>query len=452
MTQVGAVPVVRVTVVGPAGRADLTVPTGAPVRDLLRPEVLGGRDPAGVTCRSPAGGLLDVDAAVADAGVPDGGVVVVTAGRAPVAGDSRSARRSSAGRRASAGRPARAGLLAGGLVALSGAAALASTGVVRPVAGLSLLALGVALALSGGSSRPGAAPVTAPAVAGAGTGVLVVADRPGWSLLAVTAAAAVAGVAAALARSGRLHATEPLAVWVALSSAAAAVGTLALATGLGPAGVAALVLGIVLPAVRLLPAGVVDVPDDVLLELDRLSVTAWSARETRGRRPRRVRLRRDDVSGTVEHGRRLLVAWAVAASLGTAVLAVVLTSTATQGWARWGTPVLLGCLAVGLPLAARALRESAPRVPLLLGGAACGATLAAIVLPGVTTVTAVPVVVVLVLGALSAAVAASAAGRGWRSVRWARVGDVLEGLAATLALPAALVAAGAVEWARQLVS
>ena len=66
--------------------------------------------------------------------------------------------------------------------------------------------------------------------------------------------------------------------------------------------------------------------------------------------------------------------------------------------------------------------------------------------------TAGGVALAVVLAAVGAAavLVAHAFGRGWRSVRWARVGDGFEGLCVALSLPAALLAAGGWEWFRQL--
>ena len=54
------------------------------------------------------------------------------------------------------------------------------------------------------------------------------------------------------------------------------------------------------PAVSLLPYLVVDVPDEALIDLDRLQNTAWSAREQpRGSRRKRVIVRPDGVAAVV---------------------------------------------------------------------------------------------------------------------------------------------------------
>ena len=73
-----------------------------------------------------------------------------------------------------------------------------------------------------------------------------------------------------------------------------------------------------------------------------------------------------------------------------------------------------------------------------------GLLLATWVLPGLVVGT------VLAVGGLAAVLVAHAFGHGWRSVRWGRVADALEGLCVALAAPAALLAAGGGEWFRQL--
>jgi hypothetical protein len=113
--------------------------------------------------------------------------------------------------------------------------------------------------------------------------------------------------------------------------------------------------------------------------------------------------------------------------------------------------VLVGCLAVGLPLCGRAVRGLLARLALLVGGAVAAVGLLAALLTDGTAAR----LAVVVTGALTGALvvpAALALGRGWRSVYWARLADVVEGLAVGLALPAGLLAAGAFEYVRQLVS
>ena len=80
-------PVLLVTVVGPAGAVDLAVPAGPPVRDLLGPltRVVGGAVDGKDTCGEPflalpGGDPLPPDRSLVASGVADGDVLVVGAG------------------------------------------------------------------------------------------------------------------------------------------------------------------------------------------------------------------------------------------------------------------------------------------------------------------------------------------------------------------------------------
>ena len=73
-------------------------------------------------------------------------------------------------------------------------------------------------------------------------------------------------------------------------------------------------------AARLLPYTVVDVPDQALLDLDRLAVTAWSAREQpRGSRRSAASSATTASSVIVRRGQRLV-------SAGTVVIALVVAT------------------------------------------------------------------------------------------------------------------------------
>ena len=89
-------------------------------------------------------------------------------------------------------------------------------------------------------------------------------------------------------------------VWLVVGGAAATLVTVFLLTGASAHGVWTVVFAAAVVAARLLPYTVVDVPDRALLDLDRLAVTAWSARERpRGGRRRAV-VRYDGVGRLVE--------------------------------------------------------------------------------------------------------------------------------------------------------
>lgn len=443
----------RVSLQGPTGRHDLVVDAATPAGDLVVPVVTavlgdtGGESPAVLT-RS--GLVLDPDLPVADQGVRDGDLLVV----APTRTRGRSGRRR--------GSPAPVAEVTGGWVPVLGAFV---------VAALALLALAAADPVGRGTWCLALVLVCAAAVLLAGPGergevvrvggVLVGAvalalqqwqPQPGGDLLALTAGMIACGVLAGLARSGGHGRDEPLLVLVALGAGGAVVfGTVLLRGGDVAVGWAVLAAG-VLPLLRLLPSAVVVVPDDALLELDRLSVTAWSAR---GHGPGRTlaRVLAGDVLTTLRRGTRLHSSAAVvAASVAAAAALALLLGPAPVGLAGPGAVALVTLLAGGQALLARTLRHRTAKVALLASAGACAATAVALAVRvlGLGTGSGVALAVGLAAAGTAAVLVAHAFGRGWRSVRWARFGDALEGLCVALSLPAALLAAGGWEWFRQL--
>ena len=455
-------PRVRVTLQGPLGRLDLVVDPYTLGRELLSGDVLdavlpggGAGAPVHAALLTRAGSVVDPQRPLEDAGVDDGDVLVVVATRQRERRRRRSGGGEGDGGPARLPAPPRRGLLAGGALALTGAAAVAlglAPGA-RPPFALTLLALAAGGAVLAPSTRQGDAVRLLSPLLGALAVVLLVADgEPGSLLLALCAGGVAAAVLAAAARAGGRGTDEPLVVWVVVGTVAAVVFGACLLAGTDER-VGWCVLGaLALPVVRLLPASVIDVPDTLLLELDRLSVTAWSAHAP-GRRGRaRRRLRTGDVLPTIGHGQRLHLAGTVAAAVVAAVAGVVVVLRPTpDGLAAYGMPVLVACLAAGQALCARAVRDPRSRVSLLASASVLALALAFSVLTGAGTSTVRLLAGCLVVVALLVVFASSALGRGWSSVRWARTGDVLEGLAVVLVLPAALVAAGGVEWFRQLV-
>jgi hypothetical protein len=447
--------VLRVSLQGPTGRHDLVVDAATPAGDLVVPVVTavlgdtGGEAPAVLTR---AGLVLDPDLPVADQGVRDGDLLVV----APTRTRGRSARRT---RRTSS---APAVELPGGWVPTVGALV---------VAALALLALAASDPLARGTWCLALVLVSAAAVLLAGPGergevvrvggVVVGAvalalqqwrPEPGSGLLALTVAMIACAVLAGLARSGGHGRDEPLLVLVGLGVVGALVfGAVLLRGGEVAVGWAVLAAG-VLPLLRLLPSAVVVVPDDALLELDRLSVTAWSARE-RGRGVTRTRLTSADVLGTLRRGTRLHSAAALAAaSVASAAGLALLLGPPPRGLAAPGAVALVTLLAGGQALLARTLRHRTAKVALLVSAGVCAGTAVALAVRVLDLGTGGGVALALVLATAGtgAVLVGHAFGRGWRSVRWARVGDGFEGLCVALSLPAALLAAGGWEWFRQL--
>lgn len=456
-------PRVRVTLQGPGGRVDLAVTPYTFGRELLSDEVLAalvpsveaappGPAPAALLTRD--GSLVDLGSTLEDAGVDDGDVLVVI-GTGTSQRRRRRGGRGPDGDQGRLGHLPRRGLLAGGALALFGAAALVLglDPAARGPFALVLLAVAAIAAVLAPATRDGdVVRAVAPALGGAALLQLLADGRPGSLLLGLCAAGVAAAVLAAASRAGGRGTDEPLVVWLVVGTVVAIVFGACLLAGADQR-VGWCVLGaLALPVVRLLPASVIDVPDTLLLELDRLSVTAWSAHDAGRRRRVRRRLRADDVVPVIGHGQRLHLAGTVAAAVLAAVVAVVVVLLPTgPGTARYGVPVLVGCLAAGQALCSRTVRDPRARSALLGSAAVTGAALGLALLAGASESTLGPGAAGLVLVTIVVALVAASLGRGWTSVRWARAGDVLEGLAVVLVLPAALVAAGGVEWFRQLV-
>lgn len=445
----------RVTLQGPTGRHDLVVTPDLLAGDLVVPvvhAVLGdtGGEPPAVLTRS--GLVLDPDLPVGDQGVGDGDLLVV----APTGTRSRSA----------ALRPRRADVpeaegRASWVVAVAapvlGGVAVLALATADPASRRSwclalLMACAAAVLLAGRGERAEVTRVTGVVVGALATLLLQWGGAPGEGLLALTAGFLALGVLAALARTGGHGRDEPLLVLVGTGALGALVFGAVLLGG-APAAVGwAVLAALVLPVVRLVPGAVVDVPDDVLLELDRLSVTAWTAHD-RNRRRSRTRLHAADVRSTLRRGTLLHSSVVVVASLTAATATLALVVLPLDGLALPGSVALATLLAAGLALLSRTVRHRTPKAALLAGAGVC--TGAAVVLargPVVQGVGAgVALGVLLALAGLAALLVAHAFGRGWRSVRWGRAADALEALCVASSAPAAVLAGGGWEWFRQLV-
>lgn len=440
---------IRVTVVGDAGRADLAVPLWVDVASLAHSyaELVGlPDDPALATS---AGTALDRDRTVDAVGLQHGDVLVALAPDAPAPGPEGRGR-SAAG--AAAGVPfarplvlllaSLCGLVGAGVLAVAGGTGVARTAVLLV---LLLSALLCAAPLGAGSGPAARARTAASPAFAAGAGfVAAYSQAPGGLLLGLAVAALAAAVFAAVARTflDPDH-DELVAVWLVVGAALAVLTTGALLLGAPPAALWAVLFGAAVVAARLLPYTVVDVPDQALLDLDRLAVTAWSAREQpRGSRRRRTIVRLDGVTAVVRRGLRLVAA-------GTVVIAVVVATTgpllalrAGRDLEGVGSLVLVGLGAVGLSLVARSFRSTLPRLVLRVSATWVLAFLGLALLRELGPTTGRVGFACLGVLSLVVTVTAVALGRGWRSVWWARVADVVEGLSIVLVVATVPVASG----------
>jgi hypothetical protein len=317
---------------------------------------------------------------------------------------------------------------------------------------LLLLAAGLALAVDGaGTSAARLSRLVAPPFGLAAGLSLPVADSPSAGRTAFIAGCVLATALAGVARivgGGSDRASQGAMTTFAVLGALAVTGVL---LGWPSFAVAAVTAGLVPAAVRLLPSLGFDVPDEQLVDVDRLSTTIWTARVQEVRRFRR--LRPAEIDGVFHEARETVAAGTVWACLVAPVALVALVATAGRSaLSQWGTVGLCACLTIALGYQSRTVRDRLPRYALLaasaasalLGTYAAGSRLDALwgfLLVGLAAF----------LGVL-AIVGSVALGRGWHSTRLSRLADMVEGLAVVLSLPAAAVAADGIDVMRRITS
>jgi hypothetical protein len=429
---------------GPSGVVDLVVPQDAAALDLAREyaAVAGLSSVPPLVTRT--GRPLAADEMLSDAGIGAGDILVAAG---PVPPPERSSSRRA---RAAVGVAAEPGALSGLWVATASVAAVLaawlgaqSDGTTRSAVIVALVVAALTGLVPAGRLAPRRA-VTAPAFAAAAAFVQAWSPEPERLPTVLGVSGLVAAVAAAMVRAVDKRAEESLKVWIA-----SGVGLFLLSTGAALAGFepqvvwgSLLVIGML--AARLVPAYAIDVPDHYLLELDRLSVSAWSARtQPKGRRNRTI-VPEAAVAMVAEQGARLLLAGTVAVFVVTLAAAPLLLASATLPVDSGGARALVLFVGAALVLAARSYRYAAPRALLRLAGLVCWTALlwGAVdeMRPGLTFGLAAAAVAVAAL----LVVAAVATGRGWRSVWWSRRAEVAEGLCGAGAFAALVVAVGLV--------
>jgi hypothetical protein len=202
-----------------------------------------------------------------------------------------------------------------------------------------------------------------------------------------------------------------------------------------------LLLGATL-AGRFVPALAVDVPDHYLIDLERLAVTAWSARDRPHGRRGRMLVPPAAVSLVAARGARIVTAAAAGVWVVVAVSAPMLLRAAPLPVDRVGARVMVWLAGAALLLAARSYRHAAARAMLRGAGLTCWAALAVVLLRLADSSTGVALGVAGVLLAVLLVVVAVATGRGWRSAWWSRRAEVAEGLAGAATIAALVVASG----------
>ena len=251
-----------------------------------------------------------------------------------------------------------------------------------------------------------------------------------------------AAVAAAIARAADDRMDEGLRAWIVTGAVLFVTSAVTAMLGFGPAVAWSVLLVLCVLAARVVPGLAVDVPDQLLIDLERLSVTAWSARDLpRGRRGRAV-ASPDAVAVVVERGARLVNAAGVAIAVVAVVSSWQLLSVATLDLDQVGARGQVFFAGAALLLAGRSYRHATARAALRIAGLGSWVVLAGVMLAAMpSNRVAVGAGVAIGLAALLVVVGV-AAGRGWRSAWWARRAEVAEGLSGALTVAALFVATG----------
>ncbi|MGI8523085.1 MAG: hypothetical protein ACR2K3_07215 [Nocardioides sp.] len=428
-----------VTIHGPAGALDLVVPAAAPVTDVAREYAAQAGLAAIPLLYSPAGELLLATASLTDLGLQSGSLLVATTGvhRASAARD-----RPGAVGRARPG--ALSGLvlcLAAVMVALAGWCAAHAPDATRSI-GAGLLLLAAVLGVLPVGRYAARRALVAPACAGAAVFALVWDPLPERLPMVVGLTALGASVAAGVARAFPTGLEAALKVWLVAGSLVFLVTGATTVFELAPrVAWSVLLIGGVL-ASRFVPILAVDVPDQFLVDFERLAVTAWSARDrATGKRVRSI-VPAAAVEAVALRGAHIVTASGAAILLVTAVSAPLVLVTSELPVDRIGARILVLLSGGGLLLVARSYRHVLARGLLRGAGLVCWATLAAYLLPRLGPSALVATTVGVLGVAFLLIVVAVATGRGWRSAWWSRRAEVAEGLCVSFALASVLVSTG----------
>lgn len=434
---------IAVTVHGTTGVVDIVVPGDAHVADLAREYATAVGLPSAPVLRDRRGTALAPDVALSSSGIASGSLVAADSMPMPVVAVDRA-------RPGASTRPVElpgglsayvVGVAAGLAVFAAWCGAHADSTVLR-VAVAALLAVGAVMGLVPVGRYGVRRAMVAPAFAAAATFTVVYDPAPERLPIAFGIAALMAAVVATAARStcGDASIDEAMKVWTFTGVVAFAVTALCALIGWPPQVPWALLFTAAVLAARIVPSYAVDVPDSYLLDMERLSVTSWSARQTptKGRQIIPV----DVVTEVAARGSRTLAAasWAVLVVLGLTGPAIVATGSAKID--RIGTWVLLIAGAFVVLLAARSYRYWLPRTVLRAAGVVSlgiGVVTLADHLDG--TVVRYVGLALVVLGA-AVVVAAIATGRGWRSAKWASRADMAEALCGAAVIAAPVVSSG----------
>lgn len=444
----GTVPAsgLAISVHGPAGVLDLLVPPGTTGADVAGEYAARAGLPSIPLIYTRSGTPVPPDSSLAAAGVDAGDLVVATTS-APRPGSGRD--EPDVPQPLAGPGPASAvwfsvcsgaAVLAGWLTAHSDASPLtgAAVAVLLGAALVGVLPIGRYAA-----QRAHAAPAFAAAAAFG-----VVWDPDPARLPMVAGLTGLAGaVAAAVARAANDQVEEGLRVWMVAGSVVFVTSAAAALIGFGPTVVWSFLLVVCVFASRVVPGLAIDVPDQLLIDLERLAVTAWSARDLpRGRRSRAV-ASPSAVAVVAARGARLVTAAGVAIAVVAIVCAAMLLSSASIELDSIGARCQVFFAGAALLLAGRSYRHVGARAALRAAGLGCWVVLCWALLAAASERGSGPERIAVLAGVVIAlavllVVVGVAAGRGWRSAWWARRAEVAEALSGALTLASLFVATG----------
>lgn len=434
---------IAVSVHGAAGVLDLVVPAGATSVDVAREYAKQAELVVIPLLQTSLGTLLHAGQTLGGAGVQAGDVLVATTGvhrprKSTLLASARNVPESPTLAAMIATLAAVTALLSGWYAARSGED----------------LARTVAVALLMTSALLGVLPVgrhtrqrAAAAPAFAGAAAIAALYVPGVQVLpAVLGAAAIS--AAVVAGVGRALAPEPepdeiTTVWITAGLTVFACCALAALAGWDARVAWTLLVFLSMMAARFAPSLAIDVPDETLLDLDRLAVTAWSARDTTrvGRRGRIV-VAGDAMERLVHRAARIVTGAAAAILVVLVIASPLLLHSAVIDLDRIGARCLVFFAGCSVLLAARSYRHGGARVLLRLAGLGALTALAVHLATGAGAPHLGSFFYAVVAVGVIALVAAVATGRGWRSVWWSRRAEVAESMCGSFAFASAVVAAG----------
>jgi hypothetical protein len=431
-----------VSVHGAAGVLDLVLPSGATAHDVAL-EYAGQCGLEAVPMLfTPGGRSLAPDGVLVRAGVESGDVLVATDGM-PEPGDP-SEDHQPAAPSSSAPGPATAlwFAVASGIAVLAGWFAAQSTDQDLATAAVGLLVVAAVVGAVPVGRYAHQRALAAPAFGAAAAFALVWDPHPERLPMVLGISALAGAVTAGVVRALGDPLEEGLRVWMIAGGGVFLLTGLIGLVGLDASVAWSVLLVVAMLAARVVPNLAIDVPDQLLIDLERLAVTAWSARERpRGRRGRAV-ASPAAVAAVAARGTRLITAAAVAIASVAVASAPMLLDVVGRDIDLIGARCLVFFVGSALLLAGRSYRHTAARALLRVGGLGCWAWLAADLLTTQEGARVAALAGCAIGLAAILVVVAVATGRGWRSAWWARRAEVAEVLSASAAIASVFVATG----------